>query len=308
MVRLVRLTRPEVMITWMPAYVAGENHGDHQASGVVATEAFDMAGNPTVFPEQVSAPRDYHGIGNYGEGLHPWQIKKLYYFSDASHQDFLAHRGPVYLATDVSRSKGVPYAKLNRLAWEQYATQIDPLLDYYVKMPDYLILAKSLVPVSSAEADVWDGINPAPISYVPPPGYKPVSEAPVGLELGGPWLFYKQFQAAHGITDVLSFVKSQSAFSSDHSLWVPLVLRNDTDEARDLVLHASLPEGWTPADKEVTYHLAAHSTYPAQLFLTAPPVKPGQKPEELRWTLSDSGKAVGEVSLTVYPEYNGVPQ
>ena len=109
----------------------------------------------------------------------------------------------------------------------------------------------------------------------------------MGLELGGPWLFYKQFQAAHGITDVLSFVKSQSAFSSDHSLWVPLVLRNDTDAARDLVLHASLPEGWTPADKEVTYHLAAHSTYPAQLFLTAPPVKPGQKPEELRWTLSD---------------------
>ena len=47
MVRLVRLTRPEVIITWMPAYVAGENHGDHQASGVVATEAFDMAGNPT---------------------------------------------------------------------------------------------------------------------------------------------------------------------------------------------------------------------------------------------------------------------
>ncbi len=308
MVRLVRLTRPEVMITWMPAYVAGENHGDHQAAGVVATEAFDMAGNPTVFPEQVSAPRDYHGIGNYGEGLHPWQIKKLYYFSDASHQDFLAHHGPVYLATDVSRAKGVPYATLNRLAWEQYATQIDPLLDYYVKMPDYLILAKSLVPVSSPEADVWDGIKPAPISYVPPPGYKPASEAPVGLELGGPWLFYKQFQAAHGITDVLSFVKSQSAFSSDHSLWVPLVLRNDTNQARDLVLHASLPEGWTPADKEVTYHLAAHSTYPAQLFLTAPPVKPGQKPEELRWTLSDSGKTVGDVSLTVYPEYNGVPQ
>src|SRR4051812_30678327 len=40
-VRLVRLTRPEVIMTWMPAYVAGENHGDHQASGIVAIEAFD---------------------------------------------------------------------------------------------------------------------------------------------------------------------------------------------------------------------------------------------------------------------------
>jgi LmbE family N-acetylglucosaminyl deacetylase len=144
-VRLVRLTRPEVILTWMPAYVAGENHGDHQASGVVATEAFDMAGDPTVFPEQVNAPRQYSGINNYGEGLHPWQAKKLYYFSDASHQDFLAHHGPTYLATDVSRSKGVTFATLNKHAWEAYATQTDPQLDYFVNMPDHLLLAKSLV-------------------------------------------------------------------------------------------------------------------------------------------------------------------
>jgi LmbE family N-acetylglucosaminyl deacetylase len=109
---VVRLTRPEYVITWMPAYVAGENQGDHQAFSMVATEAVDMAGDPTAFPEQVAAPRQYQDISNYGEGLHPWQAKKLYYFSDASHQDFLAHHGPTYLASDVSRSKGVPYATL----------------------------------------------------------------------------------------------------------------------------------------------------------------------------------------------------
>src|SRR5262249_23613751 len=42
-VRLVRLTRPEVILTWLPAFVIGENHGDHQAAGVIATEAFDLA-------------------------------------------------------------------------------------------------------------------------------------------------------------------------------------------------------------------------------------------------------------------------
>ena len=50
-IRLVRLTRPEVIMTWLPDYVAGENHGDHQAAGVLATEAFDLAGDPTVFPD-----------------------------------------------------------------------------------------------------------------------------------------------------------------------------------------------------------------------------------------------------------------
>ena len=44
-VRLIRLTRPEVILTWLPEYVAGENHGDHQAAGVIATEAFDLAGD-----------------------------------------------------------------------------------------------------------------------------------------------------------------------------------------------------------------------------------------------------------------------
>jgi len=82
-VRLVRITRPEVILTWLPDYVVGENHEDHQASGVLATEAFDAAGDPTWFPEQVSPSRDRLGMSNLTEGLLPWQPKKLYYFSDA---------------------------------------------------------------------------------------------------------------------------------------------------------------------------------------------------------------------------------
>ena len=35
-VRLVRITRPDVILTWLPMQVAGENHGDHQAAAVIA--------------------------------------------------------------------------------------------------------------------------------------------------------------------------------------------------------------------------------------------------------------------------------
>src|ERR1700759_4745724 len=44
LVRLVRLTRPEVILTFMPGTFVGEDHGDHQAAGVLATEAFDLSG------------------------------------------------------------------------------------------------------------------------------------------------------------------------------------------------------------------------------------------------------------------------
>jgi LmbE family N-acetylglucosaminyl deacetylase len=77
-VRLIRLTQPDVIMTWLPDYVAGENHADHQAAGVIATEAFDLAGDPTQYPEQVFPPRNREDIGNLTEGLHPWQPKKLY--------------------------------------------------------------------------------------------------------------------------------------------------------------------------------------------------------------------------------------
>lgn len=308
-VRLVRLTRPEVVLTWMPAYVAGENHGDHQASAVVATEAFDMAGDPTAFPEQINAPRRYYGINNYGEGLSPWQAKKLYFFSDASHQDFLAHHGPTYLSTDISRAKGVPFSVLNKVAWELYATQIDPQLDYYVKMPDYLVLARSLVKTSSAEADVWDGINSEPIAYAPPAGKKeqPTVEA-VSIELGGPWAFYKKFEAAHDLTTALSFVKPQTALSSERSLWVPLLLHNYTERATDAELQWDLPAGWSIESKFTRFHLLPNSTYPAQIFLVAPEFTKNAPPQTLRWSLAADGKQGAAVELTVFMEYNGVPQ
>ncbi|HEX9084490.1 MAG TPA: PIG-L family deacetylase, partial [Gemmatimonadaceae bacterium] len=68
-VRFIRLTRPEVVITMLPATVVGENHEDHQAAGVIATEAFDLAGDPTWFPEQVAGPEDHLWYGNLMEGL-----------------------------------------------------------------------------------------------------------------------------------------------------------------------------------------------------------------------------------------------
>lgn len=77
LVRIVRITRPSVILTWLPDFTTGENHADHQAAGVLATEAFDLAGDPTVFSEQVS-PATYPDKNmNLTEGLRPWQPETL---------------------------------------------------------------------------------------------------------------------------------------------------------------------------------------------------------------------------------------
>src|SRR6266567_2484959 len=152
-VRLVRLTRPEVILTWLPAYVAGENHDDHQAAGVIATEAFDLAGDPTAFPEQVAAPEDRLWYANLMEGLRAWQPKKLYYYSDASHFDFMKGKGPEYSMTAVSPSQHVSYARIAAKELSFHRTQYgdrpandlatNNLRDYEQPLP--FVLAKSLV-------------------------------------------------------------------------------------------------------------------------------------------------------------------
>src|ERR1700720_1435402 len=82
MVQIVRLTRPEVILTFLPGTFIGEDHGDHQAAGVLATEAFDLAGDPTAFPEQVAAP--LRRLEPYFDNLRPWQAEKSYFFPHAT--------------------------------------------------------------------------------------------------------------------------------------------------------------------------------------------------------------------------------
>ncbi|MBK5297095.1 MAG: PIG-L family deacetylase [Vicinamibacteria bacterium] len=63
-VRLVRMTRPDVMITMRPDLHGGGQH--HQASAIIGLEAFRAAADPNRYPEQIK------------EGLRPWQAPKIY--------------------------------------------------------------------------------------------------------------------------------------------------------------------------------------------------------------------------------------
>lgn len=61
----VRKVRPQVIIATFVGGVS-DGHGQHQVSGEVAQEAFKLAGNPKVFPEQLK------------DGLQPWQPLAMY--------------------------------------------------------------------------------------------------------------------------------------------------------------------------------------------------------------------------------------
>ena len=64
-VRMIRRVRPEVIAAMSPDGRGGGQH--HQASAVLAQEAYAAAGDRSRFPEQLA------------EGLRPWQPKKFYF-------------------------------------------------------------------------------------------------------------------------------------------------------------------------------------------------------------------------------------
>src|ERR1700720_3534724 len=134
LVRLVRLTRPEVVLTFLPGTFIGEDHGDHQAAGVMATEAFDLAGDPTVFPSQVAVP--LRRLEPYLEGLRPWQPKKIYYFPDAEREHIFKGKGPEYSVKEISKSSKHAYWRIALDSFRLHETQAKGFVDRLNKMDD----------------------------------------------------------------------------------------------------------------------------------------------------------------------------
>ncbi len=64
-VRVIRMTRP-LIVSSVFVGAPTDGHGNHQVAGEMAQEAFNAAGDPTKFPEQLR------------EGLRPWSPLKVY--------------------------------------------------------------------------------------------------------------------------------------------------------------------------------------------------------------------------------------
>lgn len=65
-VRVVRETRPEVIVTMNPSPTPG-NHGNHQEAARLAVEAYEAAADPSAFRSQITQ-----------EGLKPWRVKRIF--------------------------------------------------------------------------------------------------------------------------------------------------------------------------------------------------------------------------------------
>ena len=167
------------------------------------------------------------------------------------------------------------------------------------------VFGKSLVG-GTATSDIFDGVVPGPIPYARSRSYE-APEQRVGFELGGPWAFYHEFWRAHNIEHLADLYSPEAQVAPGEFLWVPLIIRNDTDSPKQVALRANLPAGWTQQPTATIYPVAAHDSYPIQLTIKSPESQKGNW-QTLSWTASSDGKSLGTVTLRVAVVGNYLPQ
>ncbi|MFZ0429342.1 MAG: PIG-L family deacetylase [Acidobacteriota bacterium] len=143
-VRVIRKFRPTVVLTLSPTGTGGGQH--HQASAQLAAEAFQKAGDPTCFPEQIA------------EGLRPWHPLRLFQSRGPGMES--GPGGDVQIdLSGFDPLLGETYAEFGAQARSQHRTQGMNVLPQPGPARASYYLASSLVDASQLRSSFFDGIN-----------------------------------------------------------------------------------------------------------------------------------------------------
>jgi len=314
-----------VILTFLPGTFIGEDHGDHQASGVLATEAFDLAGDATVFPAQVAAP--LRRLEPYLENLRPWQAKKIYYFPDADRDDLFRDKGPAYSVKDIAKSSKKAYWRLALEGFLAHETQAKGYIERIGKMSDaeieklaqtdgwgesqHFVRGKSLVG-GTVTGDIFEGITSDAIPFARPQISAQPARPELSLELAGPWDFYAEFRRAHALTHLPHPEPPEIALQLGTTLVIPLWVRNQTASEQEFTLAVELPSGWTVQSGAGRFRVAAKQVAATRVELNLPPPAENahskQDAQEVTVHAESKGQSIGVVKLRVELRKRALPE
>lgn len=143
-VRVFRQYQPDVIITRFPPDERA-GHGHHTASAMLAGEAFEIAGNPEWFPDQVQ---------QFGT----WQPKRLYTNTGRWWNTSINENTPGVITLDVGGYNpllGKSYLEISALSSSQHKSQGWGRAGRRGRQPEYLEHMKG----EAATSDIFDGIN-----------------------------------------------------------------------------------------------------------------------------------------------------
>jgi LmbE family N-acetylglucosaminyl deacetylase len=164
MVGVIRTERPFVLIARFQGNQR-DGHGNHSAAGLLTQEAFEIAGDPAAFPEQIAA------------GLRPWQPLKLYMGGVRESEDWTIRVDP----GEYDPVLGDSYQSFARLGLSyqrsqnggRFSPQPGPSVSYYKRL-------QSRTEAPAKEKTFFDGIDTTlpglyrALRKTPPAGAEPL--------------------------------------------------------------------------------------------------------------------------------------
>ncbi len=295
LVRVIRMTTPEIVVTMDPAPTPG-NHGQHQEAALLALEAYRIAGDPGAFPKQIA-----------DEGLAPWTVKKIFLNNARGSAAGRGETCPTVFtpqrptqniygvwAGRTSTATGTTWAQTERLAQRQYASQgwtgfSDAPSDPTQIACDYLVQVDSRVPytrgdLSPTAADPSTMLQGA---LLPAAGGLPLG---TGLEFTG-----ADFQVVPGQSTVLTATVTAPSSSS----------------LSNVVIQPTVPAGWTvtPAQQPISSVDAGSSV--SRAFTVIPPASASATNSRFLVSASvtsDQGAGYSDREFEVVPPVRGSQQ
>ena len=142
-VRIIRMNRPYVLISRFQGNQR-DGHGNHQTAGLITREAFEAAGDPNMFPEQIE------------EGLRPWQPMKVYIGGVRENEDWTIRVDSGEYASWLGDS----YNNVARFGLAFQRSQTSGRLRYaYGPVWGYYLRVGSVIDVPAKENSFFDGID-----------------------------------------------------------------------------------------------------------------------------------------------------
>lgn len=255
LVRLVRALRPEVILTMNPAPNPGQ-HGNHQAAGLLAIEAFEAAADATRFPEQI---RD--------EGLSPWQPRKLYYGGPAGTGATLDLSRPLADGRTPGQIAGAALSEHRSQGFGGMANAP------WLRRPQSWTLVQSVVPFETDEADVFRGL---PVQGDTPPrlfasnDVETQPEVRIAVRPRPAVRFYQQWIRDQRIGHVAQEFRVDVPVVAGEPNALTLEAVNPTGSEVPLEVQWELPVGWQSGSAVRRVRVPAGKTLPFDVTVTPP--------------------------------------
>ena len=286
-VRVIRNFRPDIIINRFDHRTAGTTHGHHTASAILSMEAFDMANDPTSYPDQLKQ-------------TDLWQPKRLFFNTSwwfyGSEEKFEKADKSNMLKMDVGvyyPIKGLSNNEIASMASSQHLCQGFGRLTVRGSQYEYIELLKGVLPRD--KNNIFDGIDS---SWSRVNGGKAIGKILYNIEEN----FNFKNPSEH-LPQLIEAYKLLQNISDEH--WKIIKVKEIKDiiaSVAALYLEATTKEGYTNPGNTVNIYLEVLNRSDAHITLRSVSIYPSKKAINPNILLEENKKENFEISLDVPKE------